>query len=52
MFLERAVGKKVELDFLSWKVWNEIGKNEVGKLGLKFKSLGRSWKVTDEVGML
>ena len=36
--------------YTSWKVRNEIGKNEVGKLGPKLESSGRSWKATDEIG--
>ena len=48
--MKRAVGKTRSWKVISGKVRHEIGKNKVGKFGLKLESLGRSWKVTVEVG--
>ena len=50
MWLERAVRKTRSWKVLTSKVQIEIGKNEVGKFGLKLEISSRSWKVWAEVG--
>ena len=57
MKLVKAVGKKREagnfkLETLSWKVRNEMKKNEVGKFEPKLESSWQSWKVRGEFGKL
>ena len=49
--METAV-KKPEIGNLSWKVGNEIGKNEVGKIEMKlerrkFETSSENWNIFD-----
>ena len=49
---EIRVFEKFSWKVLSWKVRNEIKKNEVGKLRLKLESDWWTWKVLNELGKI